>query len=145
MQARINLFAAWFLIPQTLAMGWMAAVGRGVLSLSGVETPEEGVPGRIVGALLLFGAVFLAQYFLGGRLPPDGKPEGNGFRAGHRLVLAANLLAAMLFIFPFVHHLVESRGAAMVLSKLAIAFGYIAVVGWAVGFSFIYQSALSRK
>ncbi len=145
MQARINLFAAWFLIPQTLAMGWVVAVGRAVLSLSGVETPEEGIPGRIVGALLLFGTVFLAQYFLGGRLPPHGKPEGNGFRPGHRLVLAANLLAAMLFIFPLAHHLMESRGAAMVLSKLAVAFGYIAVVGWAVGFSFIYQSALSRK
>lgn len=144
MQARINLFAAWFLIPQTLAMGWVAAVGRIVLSVSGVETQVENIPGRIVGALLLFGAVFLAQHFRGS-LPPEGKPEGNGFRFGHRLVLAGNLLAVMLFIFPFAYRLIESRDVVMVLSKFAIAFGYIAVAGWAVGFSLIYQSALPNQ
>lgn len=144
MQARINLFAAWFLIPQTLAMGWVAAAGRIVLSMSGVETQEEDIPGRIVGALLLFGAVFLVQHFRGG-LPPEGKPEGNGFHFGHHLVLAANLLAVMLFIFPFAYHLIESRAAVLVLSRFVIAFGYIAVAGWAVGFSFIYQSSLSNQ
>jgi len=144
MPARINLFAAWFLIPQTLAMGWVAAAGRIVLEVFGVVTQEEDIPGRVVGALLLFGVVFLLQHFRHG-LPPEGKPEGNGFRAGHRLVLAANLLAAMLFIFPFAYQLIESRDALLVLSRFATAFGYIAVAGWAVGFSFIYQSALPNQ
>lgn len=144
MQASINLFAAWFLIPQTLAMGWVAAVGRILLSVLGVETQEEDIPGRIVGALLLFGAVFMVQHFRGS-LPPQGKPGGSGFRVGHRLVLTANLLAIMLFIFPFIHRLIENQDVVMVLSKFAIAFGYIAVAGWAVGFSLIYQSALSSK
>lgn len=144
MQARINLFAAWFLIPQTLAMGWVAAIGRALLAVLGVETQEEDVPGRVVGALLLFGAVFMAQHFRG-RLPPEGRADGSGFRTGHRLVLAANLLAAMLFIFPFAYLFIENRDVVLVLSNIAIAFGYIAVAGWAVGFSFIYQSTLPKQ
>lgn len=141
MQPRINLFIAWFLIPQTLVMGWVAAIGRVVLSVSGLETGEEDIPGRIVGALFLLCTVFLVQHFRGA-LPPEGKPEGSGFRLGHRLVLAANLLAILLFIFQLTHRLIDSRDVVMVLSKFAIAFGYIAVAGWAVGFSLIYQSAL---
>lgn len=141
MNSRINLFIAWFLIPQTLFMGWVAAIGRVVLSLFGLETQEEDIPGRIVGALFLLCVVFLVQHFRGA-LPPEGKHEGNGFRFGHRLVLAANVLAIMLFIFPFIHRLIENQDVVMVLSKFAIAFGYIAVAGWAVGFSFLYQSAL---
>ena len=54
----LNIFLAWFLIPQTLAMGWVAAAGRLVLELFGIVTEEQAIPGRIVGALLLlpFGA-----------------------------------------------------------------------------------------
>ena len=144
MQARINLFLAWFMIPQTLAMGWVAAAGRLVLSLCGIETQEEDIPGRIVGALLLFGVVFVVQHFRGS-LPPEGKPEGNGYRLGHRLVLAASLLAVSLFIFQLTHRLIESRDVVLVLSKFAIGFGYIAMAGWAVGFSLIYQSALPSQ
>ena len=84
---KVNLFAAWFFIPLTLSMGWVAAVGRVVLELFGATTHEGDIPGRIVGALLLFGAVYLVQY-LRGSLPPEGKPGGNGFRFGQRLVLA---------------------------------------------------------
>ena len=80
-----------------------------------------------------------------GPLPPDGRPEGSGFRFGHHFVLAANLLAVILFIFPFFHHLIEQPNVVLVLSKIAIASGYIAVAGWAVGFSLIYQPALSKK
>ena len=144
MQARINLFVAWFLLSQTLAMGWVAAVGRALLAALGVETQEEDIPARIVGALLLFGAVFLVQHFRGS-LPPDGRPEGSGFRSGHRFVLVANLLAIMLFVFPFFHHFIERPDVVMVLSKIAIASGYIAVAGWAVGFSLVYQSTLLKK
>lgn len=55
----LNIFMAWFLIPQTLTMGWVAAVGRMLLELFGTVTQEEGVPGRIVGALLLLGVVLV--------------------------------------------------------------------------------------
>lgn len=142
--AKVNLFVAWFLIPQTLAMGWVAFVGRMVLELFGVSTHEEGIPGRIVGAVLLLGVVFLVQYWRGA-LGPVGKPEGKGFRFGHRVVLAANILAGLLFIFPFVWQLIPDRDVVMVLSKFAIAFGYWVMAMWAVGFSFIYQSSLPEK
>jgi len=45
----------------------------------------------------------------------------------------------------FFHHLIEQPNVVLVLSKIAIASGYIAVAGWAVGFSLIYQPALSKK
>ena len=43
MQARINLFFTWFFIPQTLAMGWVAAAGNGLLELLGAPTPIASV------------------------------------------------------------------------------------------------------
>ena len=76
----LNIFMAWFLIPQTLAMGWVAFVGRMALELFGVITQEEGIPGRIVGALLLLGVVFVVRRLLGGTLPIVGNPDGNGYR-----------------------------------------------------------------
>jgi hypothetical protein len=142
--ANINLFVAWFLIPQTLAMGWVAFVGRMVLELFGVNTEEEGIPGRVVGAVLLLGAVFLVQFFRGA-LAPLGNPDGKGYSFGHRLLLIANILAALLFVFPFVWQLIPNRDVVMVLSKFAIAFGYWVMAMWAVGFSFIYQSSLPEK
>jgi len=142
--ANINLFVAWFLIPQTLAMGWVAFVGRMVLELFGVNTEEEGIPGRVVGAVLLLGAVFLVQFFRGA-LAPLGNPDGKGYSFGHRLLLIANILAALLFVFPFVWQLIPDRNVVMVLSKFAIAFGYWVMAMWAVGISFIYQSSLSEK
>ena len=144
MWQKMNLFAAWFFIPQTLAMGWVAAAGRVVLELLGATTQEGDIPGRIVGALLLFGAVYLVQY-LRGSLPPDGKPEGNGFRFGHRLVMAGNLLSGLFIVFQFIYPLIESRDVWRVLDGFTNAFGYWAMAFWVVGFSFLYQSSLSEK
>lgn len=144
MQARVNLFFAWFLIPQTLAMGWVAAVGRIVLELLGVSTHEGDIPGRLVGALLLLGAVYLVLHFRGS-LPPEGKPEGKGYRFGQRLVLAGNLLAALFCIFQYTHPLVANRDVLMLLNGFTDAFGYWAMALWVVGFSFLYQSSLPNK
>ena len=141
---KINLFMAWFLIPQTLAMGWVAAVGRVVLELLGATTQEGDIPSRMAGALLLFGAVYTVQHFRGS-LPPEGNPEGNGFRFGHRLVMTGNLLAGLLFIFPYISLLIESRDVLMVLSRFTTAFGYWVMAFWVVGFSFLYQSSLPKK
>lgn len=138
--ANLNIFMAWFLIPQTLAMGWVASVGRVLLDLSGLETPEEGIPGRIVGALLLLGVVFVIRHLLGGTLPIVGNPDGKGYRFGHRLILTANILAAALFIFQLTWHWLPSPDVTMVLAKFTSAFGYWVMPLWAVGFSFIYQS-----
>ncbi|MEO8332137.1 MAG: hypothetical protein ABI479_06860 [Gallionella sp.] len=135
---------AWFFIPQTLAMGWVAAIGRVVLELLGVDTHEGDIPGRLVGALLLFGAVYTVLHFRGS-LPPEGKPGGNGFRFGHRLVLAGNLLAALLFIFQLTNSLIDNRDVLMVLNKFTTAFGYWVMAFWVVGFSFLYQSSLPKK
>ena len=105
---------------------------------------DGAVPGRIVGALLLFGAVYLVLH-LRGSLPPQGKPEGNGFRFGHRLVMAGNLLAVLLFIFSLTNSLIGNPDVLMVLTKFTTAFGYWAMACWVVGFSFLYQSSLPGK
>lgn len=138
----LNIFMAWFLIPQTLTMGWVAAVGRMLLELFGTVTQEEGVPGRIVGALLLLGVVLVLRRLLGGTLPIVGNPDGNGYRFGHRLILTGNILAAALFVFQLAWHWIPSAAAVMVLAQFTSAFGYWVMALWMVGFSFIYQSTL---
>jgi hypothetical protein len=138
----LNIFMAWFLIPQTLAMGWVAAVGRTLLELFGTETQEEGIPGRIAGALLLLGVVLVLRRLLGGTLPIVGQPEGNGYRFGHRLILSANILATALFAFQLAWHWIPSPNLVMVMAQFTSAFGYWVMALWAVGFSFIYQSTL---
>lgn len=144
MRHKINLFMAWFFIPQTLAMGWVAAIGRVVLELLGVTTHEGDIPGRLVGALLLFGAIYTILHFRRS-LPPEGKPEGNGFKFGHRLLLAGNLLAVLLFIFQLTNSLIANRDVLMVLTQFTTAFGYWAMACWVVGFSFLYQSSLPKR
>ncbi|KXS33462.1 MAG: Uncharacterized protein AWT59_0343 [Candidatus Gallionella acididurans] len=136
----LNIFTAWLLIPQTLAMGWVAALGRLILELFGTDTPEEGIPGRIVGALLLLGAVFVVRRLLGGTLPIVGNPVGNGYRFGHRLILTGNILAAALFVFQIAWHWIPSAAAVMVMAQLTSAFGYWVMALWMAGFSFLYQS-----
>jgi hypothetical protein len=136
----LNIFMAWILIPQTLAMGWVAAAGNMLLELFGAETHAEGIPGRIVGALLLLGVVFVVRRLLGGTLPIVGNPDGNGYRFGHRLILTANILAAALFIFQLTWHWMPSPNVVMLLAQFTSAFGYWVMPLWAVGFSLIYQS-----
>jgi hypothetical protein len=144
MWRKTNLFLAWFFIPQTLAMGWVAAVGRIVLELLGVETREGDIPGRLVGALLLFGVVYTIFHFRRS-LPPEGKPGGNGFTFGHRLVLAANIFAASLFIYELFNMHIVNRDVLLVLGRFTEAFGYWVMALWVVGFSFLYQSSLVKK
>lgn len=144
MQARINLFLAWFFIVQTLAMGWVAAVGRALLETLGVATFEGDIPGRIVGALLLLMLVYLVFHFRGS-LPPEGKPEGNGYRFGHRAVLLGNVLAAALFVFQFFAPFIEDYNTHLVLNQFTTAFGYWVMACWAVGFSFLYQSSMPQE
>ncbi|HEX5339175.1 MAG TPA: hypothetical protein VFW53_12130 [Gallionella sp.] len=144
MQARVNLFFTWFFIPQTLAMGWVAGVGRVVLELSGATTYEGDIPGRIVGALLLMTAVYVVLHFRRS-LPLEGNPDGQGYRFGHRVVLAANLLAVPLFIFPFTSHLIADPNLVTIASKFSTAFGYWTMALWVIGLSFLYQSSLPNK
>jgi hypothetical protein len=144
MQARINMFLAWFFIPQTLAMGWVAAVGRMLLEVLGISTFEGDIPGRIVGALLLLMVVYLVLHFRGS-LPPEGKPEGNGYRFGHRAVLLGNVLAASLFVFQFFASSISDYNTHLVLNQFTTAFGYWVMACWAVGFSFLYQSSMPQE
>jgi hypothetical protein len=140
----LNIFAAWFFMPQTLAMGWVAAAGRMLLEMLGVPTAEGDIPGRLVGALLLLLVVYLAWHFLRA-LPPQGKSGGNGYKLGHRVVLAGNILAGSLFVFHFFATSIDSYNAHLVLNKFTTSFGYFAMGCFAVGFSFIYQSALPQE
>jgi len=141
MSSRINLFIAWFLIPQTMAMGFVAAVGRIVLELLGVNTHEGDIPGRLVGAVLLLGAVYLILHFRGS-LFPEGKADGRGFQLGQRLVMLANLLAALFCLFQFTQFMITSYNVRHLLNGFTDAFGYWVMALWVVGFSFLYQSAL---
>ncbi|MFA5370988.1 MAG: hypothetical protein WC298_03325 [Sideroxydans sp.] len=141
---RSNVFAAWFFMPQTIAMGWVAAAGRMLLEILGVATIEGDIPGRLVGALLLFLLVFLVWYFMRG-LPPEGKVGGNGYRFGHKLVLAGNMMAAALFMFHFLAPGIEGQNMHLVLEKFTTAFGYMCMACFAGGFSFIYQSSLPQE
>ena len=140
----LNLFAAWFFMVQTLTMGWVAAAGRMLLELLGVATIEGDIPGRIVGAILLFAAVYLVWHFRGS-LPPEGKPQGNGYLFGHRVVLAGNALAASLFVFHFFAPGIEGYNTHLLLDKFTTSFGYFSMGFFAVGFSFIYQSSLPQE
>lgn len=137
----LNIFAAWFFIPQTIMMGWVAAAGQILLEILGVPTTEGDIPGRLVGALLLFLAVYWVWHFRG-NLPPQGKIGGNGYTFGHRLVLVGNVLAACLFVFHFFAPGIENYNARLVLEKFTTAFGYLCLGFYAVGISFIYQSAM---
>ncbi len=142
--ARLNIFIAWCLIPQTLAMGWVASVGRVCLELFGMTTEEEGIAGRIAGALLLLGAVWLIQKWRGGHLPIVGKPDGSGYRFGHRMILLGNVLAGALFVYQLTWHGLSDRNVIMLLAQFTSAFGYWVMALWAIGFSFVYQSTLPQ-
>lgn len=135
-----NIFLAWFLIPQTLAMGWVAFVGRMMLELFAIDTQEEGIPGRIVGAILLLGVVYLIRRYKGGTLPIVGDPLGNGYRFGHRVIMVANFLAALLFVFQLTWHYFSNPNVVMILAQFTSAFGYWVMALWAIGLSFLYQS-----
>ena len=144
MSSRINLFIAWFLIPQTMAMGFVAAIGRVVLELLGVNTHEGDIPGRLVGAVLLLGAVYLILHFRGS-LFPEGKPDGKGYQLGQRLVMIANFLSVLFCLFQFTQFLIQNHDIRLVLNGFTDAFGYWVMALWVVGFSFLYQSSLPQS
>jgi uncharacterized oligopeptide transporter (OPT) family protein len=139
-----NVFVAWFLMMQTLAMGWVAAAGNILLQMLSVPTHEGDIPGRIVGALLLLLVIYLVWHFLHG-LPPQGKEGGNGYKLGHRVILAGNIMAALLFMFHFFATGIDSYNTHLVLNTFTTSFGYFAMGCFAVGFSLIYQSSMPQE
>jgi hypothetical protein len=127
-----------------LAMNWVAAAGSFLVRMLGVNSQEGDVQGRLVGALLLLFVIYLVWFFLRA-LPPQGKPEGNGYKLGHRVVLVANIMAGLLLVFHFFLPGIEDHNTHLVLENLATALGYLAMGCFAVGFSFIYQSSLPQE
>ncbi len=138
---KINIFAAWFFMVDTLFMGWVAAAGENLLKLFGLQPVEGDVPSRIVGTLLLFATVFAVSHFRR-RLPPEGTPGEKAYFFGHRLVLAGNLMALSLFCFQLFATTISDYNTHLVLNKFTTAFGYLCMGFFAVGFSFIYQSSM---
>jgi hypothetical protein len=138
--ANLNIFFAWCLIPQTLAMGWVAAVGRLILELCGIATLENANPGRLLGGFVLICTVYVIRYLMGNTLPIVGNQNGNGYSLGHRLILSANILSASLFIFQLSWHSLPNTAMVLILASFTSAFGYWVMALWAFGFSFIYQS-----
>jgi hypothetical protein len=140
----LNIYFAWFFVFETMAMAWIAAAGNLVLQMLGVSTQVGFIPGRMVGALLLLFAIYLVWYFLRA-LPLQGKPEGNGYSIGHRVLLAANILAGMVFVFQFFEAAITDNNTHLILEKITTPFGYLAMAGFAIGFSLIYQSTLPQE
>ena len=142
--SKLNIFFAWFLLPLTWVLGFVAFVGRMLLEILGVSTAEGSVPGILVGILLSFAGVFLIQH-LRGNLWPMGNPAGNGYRLGQRLVLLANLLALLILAFQLGGHQIINHDLNMIADKFTDAFGYWVMAMWAIGFSLLYQSTLTNK
>ena len=140
----LNIYFAWFFFFEMMAMAWIAAAGNMVLQMLGVPTQVGFLPGRMVGALLLLFAIYLVWYFLRA-LPLQGKPEGNGYRIGHRVVLVANILAGLVFVFQYVEAAITDNNTHLILEKITTPFGYLAMAGFAIGFSLIYQSTLPQE
>jgi hypothetical protein len=140
----VNVFAAWFFMPQTIFMGWVAAAGGMLLNVLGQATTEGDIPSRLVGALLLFAGVFIVWYTQRG-LPPQGKVGGNGYTFGHRLILVGNVLAACLFVFHFFALQITDYNTHLILDKFTTMFGYVCMAFFAGGFSFVYQSAMHQE
>lgn len=141
--AKWNVFALWFFLPHTLVMGWMAFFGRMLLELLGTNTIEGDIPGRLAGMVIWLTVLVLVQHRLG-ELPIQGQRDGNGYRLGHRLLLAANILAALLLAFEFKKPYIDNHDLVHVLSTFTDAFGYWVMGLWAVGLSFLYQSTLKK-
>ena len=134
-----NLLAVWFLIPETVATGWFSTAGEWALRLAGVEVQPDTPLCRAAGAVLLL-LIVLAVRFRLGYLPVVGNPAGQGFRGGHQLLLGGNLLAALVFAFPFIFSLLPNPALMLLASVLAILFGCVALALWAIGFSLLHQS-----
>jgi len=140
----VNIFAAWFFLTNMVIAGWVAAAGNLLLEMLGVPTQEGFIPGRMVGALLLLLIIYLVWHFMRA-LPPQGKPEGSGYRIGHRVVFAANILAFLLLLFQYFESGIEGYNTHLVLERFTTAFGYFAMGCYAIGFSLIYQSSLPQE
>ncbi|MFA7400206.1 MAG: hypothetical protein WCZ98_06985 [Sideroxydans sp.] len=138
---KINIFAAWFFMVNTLFMGWVTKTGEILLQLLGVPAVEGDVPSRMVGTLLLFAAVFAVLHFRSS-LPPGGMPGEKDYLFGHRLVLIGNMLALSLFVFQMFATTISDYNTHLVLNKFTTAFGYLCMGFFAVGFSLIYQSSM---
>ena len=142
--SKLNLLAAWFLLPETWVLGFVSFFGRMVLEVLGVSLPEGSIPSIVVGMLLNL-AVVLSIYFVRGNLWPIGNPAGKGFQLGERLVLAANVLAVIILIFRLTGHQIINHDLNMIADKFTDAFGYWAMAMWAIGFSFLYQSSMNNQ
>jgi hypothetical protein len=140
----MNIAAAWFFLTQMVVAAWVAAAGNMLLEMLGVPTQEGFIPGRMVGALLLILIIYLIWHFMRA-LPPQGKPEGSGYKIGHRVVLAANVFACLLLAFQYFESGIAGYNTHLVLDEFATAFGYFAMGCFAVGFSLIYQSSLPQE
>ena len=140
----VNIIAAWFFLTHMVISGWVAAAGNLLLDMLGVPTQEGFIPGRMVGALLLLLVIYLVWHFMRA-LPPQGKPDGNGYRIGHRVVFAANIMACLLLLFQYFESGIADYNTHLVLERFTTAFGYFAMGCYAIGFSLVYQSSLPQE
>lgn len=141
--AALNLFVAWFLIPETVATRWVDGAGHLLLGLTGNDDLRNDVPARLLGAAVW--AVVVAGVWLWRGLPFVGNPLGKGYGSGHKLVLLGNLLAGVLFVYSFVFGLFHSHALTLLMSVLALIFGFAAMALWAIGFSITFNSSEAVK
>jgi hypothetical protein len=51
----------------------------------------------------------------------------------------------MVFVFQFFEAAITDNNTHLILEKITTPFGYLAMAGFAVGFSLIYQSTLPQE
>ena len=142
MKAKVNLFAAWFMVLQIFFSSVLAQVGAGLLGALGMPAPLDDQYGWLVGALILSSALFILRRVMGELPPGTGKLGGKGYKFGHGLVLASSVLALGTYILPFFISGIQNPGTLDAVSTLIIGLMYPALGLFGVGMSFIYQSAL---
>ncbi len=140
--ARLNLFIGWFLVLQIFLNNVLSEAGSGLLGWLGMPAPLPEKLGALVGALLLITALLLVRVYFKELPPGVGKPQGNGYTLGHRLIFASSVCALGVYVLPFFIHTMQNQVLEVFLAKVVIGMLYPALGLFGFGLSLIYQSAL---
>lgn len=140
--ARLNLFIGWFLVLQIFLNNVLAELGTGLLGWLGMPAPLPEKLGALVGALFLITLLLVVRVYFKELPPGVGKPQGNGYKLGHRLIFASSVFALGVYVLPFFIHTIQNQVLEVFLAKLVIGMLYPALGLFGFGLSFIYQSAL---
>jgi hypothetical protein len=141
MLARVNLFFAWFMMLQIFFRNGLTIAGVWLLGTLGMPALLSEKFGWLAGAMFLFFALLIARHLMGELLPGVGKPEGKGYKLGHRVLFISSALAFGVFILPVIIDNIRSEGFQVMISMFLVDFMYMSLAVFGVGISLVYQSA----